>query len=537
MAGYRQPLTLTARAGFALALLLVLAVPAILFELALSQDGSATASLRGFDGYLGGVLTFTLWQAALSALLALAGGVALARALARQTRFPGRRLLGRLLVLPMMMPTLVGLLGLVAAYGGHGWLARLALAAGLPAWPSLYGLGGLLLGHAFFNLPLVALLLLPAFAGQPAQSWQLAAQLGMSGGDVFRVIEWPLLRRHLPGIAVLVFMLCFTSFAVALTLGGGPWATTIEVAIYQALRFDFDLRQAALLSLAQIACCAGLAIVIRRLHRPMPLAYDLHLDAPPRHDGQVSSARIFDFGQIALGGFFLGAPLLALLSEGLVGLLGDYPWSEARHAAALSLGLGLGAGFIALCGGYALASAAVAAEARGWRLAILLLRFAGDLGLFLSPMTLGAAIILTAAGKMDLRAVAPAGILAMNALVALPFAVAICQPGLARIEEAHARLAAALSLRGRQRLRLDWPLLRPILARALALCAALAIGDFSAVAVFGNPDLTPLPLLLYQQLSAYRIQAAGGSALLLLALALALFWSIERAGGKRHGLS
>jgi thiamine transport system permease protein len=44
-----------------------------------------------------------------------------------------------------------------------------------------------------------------------------------------------MLRAVLPGAVLLVFLLCMTSFAVALTLGGGPRATTVELAIYQAL--------------------------------------------------------------------------------------------------------------------------------------------------------------------------------------------------------------------------------------------------------------------------------------------------------------
>ena len=52
----------------------------------------------------------------------------------------------------------------------------------------------------------------------------------------FRIVEWPYLRRQLlPTAALRIFMLCFASFATVLALGGGPAATTIELAIYQAL--------------------------------------------------------------------------------------------------------------------------------------------------------------------------------------------------------------------------------------------------------------------------------------------------------------
>lgn len=56
----------------------------------------------------------------------------------------------------------------------------------------------------------------------------------------------------LPQLGALVFALCFTSFAIVMTLGGGPKATTIEVAIFQAIRFDFDLAKAVYLSLLQM---------------------------------------------------------------------------------------------------------------------------------------------------------------------------------------------------------------------------------------------------------------------------------------------
>ena len=46
-------------------------------------------------------------------------------------------------------------------------------------------------------------------------------------------------------VITVIFVICLTSFAVALTLGGGPRATTIELAIYQAFRFEFDLARAA----------------------------------------------------------------------------------------------------------------------------------------------------------------------------------------------------------------------------------------------------------------------------------------------------
>ena len=52
-----------------------------------------------------------------------------------------------------------------------------------------------------------------------------------------------MLRATLPGAALAVFSICLSSFAVALVLGGGPRASTVELSIYQALRCGIALAE------------------------------------------------------------------------------------------------------------------------------------------------------------------------------------------------------------------------------------------------------------------------------------------------------
>ncbi len=110
-------------------------------------------------------------------------------------------------------------------------------------------------------------LLLQSLEQIPGEQRQLAAQLGMRGWSFFRFVEWPWLRRQIPAVAALIFMLCFASFATVLSLGGGPQATTIELAIYQALSFDFDPARAAMLALIQMLCCTGTVLLSQRLSK------------------------------------------------------------------------------------------------------------------------------------------------------------------------------------------------------------------------------------------------------------------------------
>ena len=58
------------------------------------------------------------------------------------------------------------------------------------------------------------------------------------------------------------------------------------------------------------------------------------------------------------------------------------------------------------------------------------------------------------------------------------------------------------------------------------------IGDFGAVALFGNEQFRTLPFYLYQQIGSYRSQDGAVTALLLLLLCFLLFTVIEKLPGR-----
>ncbi|WP_374655433.1 thiamine/thiamine pyrophosphate ABC transporter permease [Dongia sp.] len=517
--------------GFGLAAVLAGFAVAV-FVLLLVAGGGGESAIS--FAYLGRVLGFTLWQALLSTLLSLLSAVPMTRALARRAAFPGRAWLLRMCALPMVMPTIVGIFGIVAVYGGSGYLASAAAGMGVDWQPRLYGLGGILVAHVFFNLPLAIRLLLPAYAAVPPESWRLAAQLGMGGRDVFRFIELPLLRQQLPGIAVIVFMLCFTTFAVALTLGGGPAATTLEVAIYQALRFDFDLRLGAMLALLQVVLCAGGAWAVWRAGREMALGTSTRLSIR-RYDGNGLQARLIDYALILAGALFLALPVVALLQRGIAGMKAAAAPASLIDASFVSLALGLAGGALATVCGYFLAQARQRLIARAYRRSAVFLGLVGRFGLFVSPMVIGTGIFLAAAGRVDLYRLAMPGVMILNAAMALPFVLGILEPALGVAAERHDKLCAALGIKGWHRWReIDWPTLRRPVGTALALASVISMGDLGAIALFGNQDLVNLTLLLYGQLGAYRLEGAASTALVLLALTLAAYATIERVVGGRE---
>lgn len=518
MAGRARPLKPALWAGAAAA--------AALLALTLGTVAAVLWRAGGHGGWPGPAdwmaVRFTLLQAALSAAISTALAIPVARALARR-RFRGRGALLALLGAPFILPTIVAVMGLLAVYGRSGWISDVL--HGLGHGPiSIYGLGGVVLAHVFFNLPLAVRLILQGWLDIPAERFRLAASLGMGAAEVARFLERPMLRAVAPGVAVTVFLICLTSFAVALILGGGPRATTVELAIYQAFRFDFDPGRAAVLAALQFLICALAALLAARL--AVPSGFGGGLDrTTERWDSRSRGARAADAGLIALTAMFLALPLAAVVASGLPHLaaLPASVWAAAARSVAMALasaGLTL---TLALALG-------IAAQVRAPRL----FEAAGMLTLAASPLVMGTGLFLMLQPLADPAALALPVTVAVNAAMALPFALRAILPGLRDSEAAYGRLADSLGLHGFARLRLlTLPRLRRPLGFAGGLAAALAMGDLGVIALFADPDRATLPLQVFRLMGAYRMDQAAAAALLLLVLSLSLFWIFDR-GGRLH---
>ncbi|NEY91084.1 thiamine/thiamine pyrophosphate ABC transporter permease ThiP [Tabrizicola oligotrophica] len=509
---------MASRAGAISAALLGLAVAALTLGSAALTAGHATDwSLGPADG---AALRFTLLQAALSALVSCLLAIPLARALARR-RFPGRLALIRLLAAPFLLPVVVAVLGLLAIFGRAGPVNAAISALGLPTL-SIFGLHGVVLAHVFLNLPLVARILLQGWQAIPAERFRLAEALSMPPVAQFRHLEAPMLRSLLPGALATVFLLCLTSFAVALTLGGGPKASTLELAIYQALRFEFDLGRAALLAALQFGLCAAITLASFRLTTAAVFGPGLGRDiAIPAPKGWRRGA---DGVTIGLAIAFLMGPLLAILLRGLPGLT-DLP---AGLWPALGRSFGLAVLSAALASGIALTLALAVARGQGW------LELTAMLPLSASGLVMGTGLFLAIHPQMSPEMLALPVTLAVNAAMALPYLFRLLLPETRALLADYGRLCDSLGLSGPARLRL---VILPRLARPLGfgagLAAALSMGDLGVIALFAGARTETLPLLIQRLMGAYRMEAAAGASLVLVGASFALFWAFDRWGATR----
>lgn len=483
------------------------------------------------DRYLWHVVRFTFWQALLSALFSVFPAIWLARALYRR-RFPGRNLLLRLCAMTLVLPVLVAVFGILSVYGRQGWVAALCAWLGVEYHFSPYGLQGILLAHVFFNLPLATRLLLQALENIPSEQRQLAAQLGMNRRQQFRFVEWPALRRQLFPSAALVFMLCFASFATVLSLGGGPQATTIELAIYQALSYDYDLNRAALLALIQLGFCLGLVILCQRFSQALPVG---HTRAQSWFNPEDSLwQRISDTLLISAALLLLLPPLLAIIIDGAnQALLEVLQQPILWQALFTSLRIAIGAGLLGLVLTMMLLWSSRELKLRHQAAWGQTLELSGMVILAMPGIVLATGFFLLLSDTIGLPH-SPYGLVILtNALMAVPYALKVLENPMRDLAERYNPLCLSLDIHGWQRLRwIELKALKRPLTQALAFACVLSIGDFGVVALFGNEQFRTLPFYLYQQIGAYRNNDGAVTALLLLLLCFLLFTLIERLPGR-----
>lgn len=522
MTNAQNPITLfkLTTGGFALILLLILTLGTVI------AVGTATTFERGLTPSDWAAIRFTLIQAITSATLSILIAVPTARALARH-KFRGRQIMVSLLGAPFILPAIVAVLGIVSIWGRSGLISDGLKSIGAEPL-NIYGFTGVVLAHVFFNLPLATRLILQGWLAIPSEHFRLCAQLGLSTSELNRQLERPMLRSTIPGAFLLIFLLCITSFAVALALGGGPKATTVELAIYQALRFDFDLSKAAILAMIQFYLCTVTALITLRFARPTDFA--LGLDHPPRRwDGTERHTRIFDATLLTAVAFFLFAPLISVILRGLPPLM-SHP-HQVWPALLNSLTIAIPAALIATTLATALAALITALPKR----TATFVESIGFLALAASPFVIGTGLFILINPYFDPFKLALPITVAVNATMSLPFALRIILPALTRAQQNYGRLGASLGMTGFTLFRLAiWPRIKRSLGFATGLSAALSMGDLGVIALFAPPDFATLPLTMYRLMAAYKMDAAAGTALLLVATSLALFWAFDRGGRLDH---
>ncbi|MGH9270251.1 MAG: ABC transporter permease [Ilumatobacteraceae bacterium] len=178
--------------------------------------------------------------------------------------FPGRRLLGWALVLPLAVPGYI--LGFVttSVFGVAGPVqARWRDWFGPEAWfPAMRSMPVAIVVLSLTLYPYVYLLARAALRDQTADAYFVARTLGASPGDAARRVVFPMLRPAIAAGAAVVVMETLTDFATVQYFG----VDTVSVGVFRIWRGSYDRDAAAELA-TLVLVFALLAIGLERILR------------------------------------------------------------------------------------------------------------------------------------------------------------------------------------------------------------------------------------------------------------------------------
>ncbi len=514
-----RPLRIAAATTLAAAIAILIAL--VLWAILAAATGSEGSASRIDIAHL---LRMTSIQAALTTVLSIAVGMALAWALNR-LRFPGRDLVVGLFASAIVTPGMVVAFGLLSIWGRNGWINQVSEALfGLSIGNPAFGLSGILFAHVVLDGAFAARIMLARLDAIPAARLKTGQSLGLSAWQRFAIIDWPALRGTVPGLAAIIFLLAFTSFPIVLMLGGGPANQTLEVAIYAAVRQDFDLTGAVRLAATQIAVCS-LVILAASALAPIPTSFGA--SAAPRWRDR-GPARLLQALVLALCTIGFVLPLLSVLIDGLgAGITRVLAQPAFWWASVSSLVIGTASALLTLALSLLLALGRGATDNGLFRTLLGMPAFAYlavpavvlSLGFFLLVRQLGLAPSLAA----------PYVVILANSLLALPFAMATLGPPLEAIARSRGKLIRSLGLSGwRQFVAVEYPLLGRDIGVMLALAFCFSLGDLGVIALFGTQDFQTLPLMMFRALGSYRGNDAAAIAAILLIGTIIAFVGLPR---------
>jgi molybdate transport system permease protein len=208
-------------------------------------------------------LSLSLKTAAASTALCVLLGVPMALVLARSTA-RSVRLLRPLILLPLVLPPVVGGIALLYAFGRLGLIGRYLEAAGVGI---AFSTTAVVLAQTFVSLPFLVISLEGTARTAGADYEVVAATLGARPGTVWWRVTLPLLLPGLMSGTVLAFARSLGEFGATLTFAGSRQGVTrtLPLEIYLQRVSDADAAVALSILLVAVAALVVLGLGARRL--------------------------------------------------------------------------------------------------------------------------------------------------------------------------------------------------------------------------------------------------------------------------------
>lgn len=211
-------------------------------------------------------LWLSVRTATASTVLCLVFGVPMAAVLAR-AHWRGLPVLRALVLLPLVLPPVVGGIALLYTFGRRGLLGEHLEAAGISI---AFSTTAVVLAQTFVALPFLVLTLEGALRTAGGRYEQIAATLGARPSTVWWRITLPLLRPALISGAVLAFARALGEFGATLTFAGSLQGRTRTLPLEIYLQREADPDAAVALSVVLIIVAVLIVLLAYRRTSPIP---------------------------------------------------------------------------------------------------------------------------------------------------------------------------------------------------------------------------------------------------------------------------
>jgi molybdate transport system permease protein len=201
-------------------------------------------------------LILSLKTSAASTVLCVLIGVPMALVLARG-RFPGQSILRALVLLPLVLPPVVGGIALLYTFGRQGLLGHQLEVLGIRI---AFSTTAVVLAQSFVSLPFLVVSLEGALRTAGNNYESVAATLGARPTTVLRRVTLPLVVPGLVSGAVLAFARSLGEFGATLTFAGSLQGVTRTLPLEIYLQRETDPHAAIALSLLLIVVAAAVVI-------------------------------------------------------------------------------------------------------------------------------------------------------------------------------------------------------------------------------------------------------------------------------------
>ncbi len=468
----------------------------------------------------------SFFQASVSTVFSLLIGIPAAFILAKRNFF-GKKFVKAVSLIPFVFPSILVVISFVIIFGNNGWINYfLKNFFGFESHVQfLYGFSGIILAHVFYNFPIVMRFVSDSWENLDVKMKETAKTLGAGKKQVFFNITLKQLMPSILASALLVFIFCFMSFAIVISLGGIQFST-LEVEIYRQITRNLNFGTASILALFQFIFLSLIGLIYFHYSKKYSIK-EKGIKEKPKNISLNSVKGIIEALFVVVLVFSVLLPIIALVFFAFFNqetgtftlkafekifysgksLSGTTPLLSVFYSLIIALIASITATLTGLIGSLKKIS---------------IINFFVASSVSVSVITLGLGYFI-GFGSGNLFFIALG-----HSILAFPFTFRILKNALNKIDKESIDSAKTLGANEIEVLKkIQFPRIKNALFVALGFSFAVSLGELAFVLVLYDGIYPTMPVYIYRLLTTFDLFAASAMGLILIAVSFIVFYSIE----------